>query len=404
VKLAYVMSRLPRVTETFVLHEMLALREQGFEVEVFPLNPGRGLVRHPDVERLDGHVHTHALVSARSLGALALWLVRAPVRTLSACLAALSGTLGGRRSLSRALAVLPKAAWIASRAQYLQIDHVHAHFANDPALVASIVGRLTRAPFSFTAHGSDLHVDPSGLDRVLEEASFAVTVSDDNRRFVARRFGVHLARRLSVLHCGIDLTRFTPVRRVAEGRLRIVCVASLRPVKGHEHLVEACRLLAQRGVDFECDLIGGGPAFAVVDDLIRRAGLGARVHLRGDQPRPRVLAALRTADVAVLTSVQDADGRREGIPFSLMEAMALELPVVASDLSGIPELVTHERDGLLVPPGDAAAVAAALERLARAPDLRRRLGRNGRERIVADFDLETNARELGRLVRGERAA
>lgn len=398
------MSRFPKVTETFVLYEMLALREQGFEIEVFPLIPERASVRHPDVEQLDGHVHQHALVSARTVLSLLHWLVRAPVRTVSACLAALSGTLGGRRNFLRAVAVLPKAAWIASRVRELQLDHVHAHFANHPALAASVVSRLTGVPFSFTAHGSDLHVDPTGLDRVLDEASFAVTVSDYNRRFVARRFGLHAAQRLSVVHCGVDLQRFTPVRRVADGRLRIVCVASLRAVKGHEHLLDACRLLLERGVDFECDLIGSGPTRAALEYQIEQVGLGAHVRLRGDQPRPRVLAALRTADVAVLTSVMDSDGRREGIPVSLMEAMALELPVVASDLSGIPELVTDGHDGLLAPPGDAVAIADALERLARSPGLRRTLGGCGRARIAADFDLAANARELARLVRACHAA
>jgi glycosyltransferase involved in cell wall biosynthesis len=165
-------------------------------------------------------------------------------------------------------------------------------------------------------------------------------------------------------------------------------------VKGQRYLIDACRLLAQRGLDFECRLIGSGPDARALARRIRRAGLASRVQLLGSCTRDEVAAELARADVLAAPSVPTASGRREGIPVVLMEALASEVPVVASRLSGIPELVEDGVEGTLVAPRDAGALASALARLAGDVELRAQLGRAGRRKVLREFDQHANAAAL----------
>jgi glycosyltransferase involved in cell wall biosynthesis len=158
--------------------------------------------------------------------------------------------------------------------------------------------------------------------------------------------------------------------------------------------VDACARLAADGVPFRCRIVGDGPLREPIQERIATRSLTASVELLGARTSDEVRDLLRDADALVLPSVPTADGRREGIPIVLMEAMSSGLAVVASRMAGIPELVEDHVGGLLVEPGDAAALADALMELARDPDLRQRLGRAGRARVLAEFDLDTQARRL----------
>jgi glycosyltransferase involved in cell wall biosynthesis len=284
------------------------------------------------------------------------------------------------------------------------VTHVHCHFANHPATAGLIVHRLTGIPFSFTAHGSDLHRDRRLLREKVHEAERVVAISDYNRRLIGDECGSAAERKVTVLHCGADTSLFNPRARLQRtGRLELACVASLEEVKGHRHLLDACRLLVDRGVEFDCRLVGDGPLRAALETRIAELDLGRHVHLDGPRPRLEVAEILGGADLAVCPSVFTAQGDREGIPVALMEAMATGLAVVASDISGIPELVDDGETGLLVPPGDPRALADAIERLHGDPALRARLGDAARARVEHDFDLRRNAAALAPLLVEEPA-
>jgi glycosyltransferase involved in cell wall biosynthesis len=202
-----------------------------------------------------------------------------------------------------------------------------------------------------------------------------------------------------VIRAGVDTSLFTPHangRRAAGAPLRMLCIGTLHEVKGQGHLVEACRLLAAEGVDATLRLIGDGPDRPELERAIAAAGLSERVVLAGPRTREQVAADLAEADVLVAPSVPTRQGRREGIPVVLMEAMSSGLPVVASGISGIPELVDDGWNGLLVPPGDPQALASALRRLAVNESLRERLGAEGRRTVEREFDVERTADELVR--------
>jgi glycosyltransferase involved in cell wall biosynthesis len=275
------------------------------------------------------------------------------------------------------------------------VDHIHAHFANHPAAAGTIITQLTGIPFSFTAHGSDLHKERRMLRQKVEASAFVAAISQYNQAMIVRECGEHVRGKVHVLHCGIDPAMFVPARHEhREGPLRIITVGSLIEVKGHRHLIEACAILRRRGIDVECTFIGEGKLRRKLEKLANRLGVGTVVRFLGGKPRQEVARMLQESDLAVLTSVQTKDGKREGIPVVLMEAMASGLPVVASWISGVPELVDNGRTGLLVPPRDPGGIANAIERLSRDPALRKEMGAAGREKILREFAVERNARLL----------
>ncbi|CAN5320086.1 glycosyltransferase family 4 protein [soil metagenome] len=393
-KVAYVMSRFPKVSETFVLYEMLAVERRGVTVEVYPLLRERSEVLHPEAVGLVARARYQPFFSWAILSIQIHFLRTVPRAYLGALWALFRGTVGSINFLVGGLGIFPKVVHVARIMAAEDVDHVHCHFANHPALAGFLIHRLTGIPYSFTAHGSDLHVDRRMLCEKVTESAFVVPISEYNRDLIARECGDRHRDKLIVIHCGVDTAVFRPrdpddARE--EGRFRIICVGTLHEVKGQRFLVEACRLLAHEGVDVECRLVGAGADAPALQERIQALGLADRVHLTGERTRPQVAELLRRSDVLVAPSVPTRKGKREGIPVVLMEAMASGVPVVASRISGIPELVEDGVSGLLVPPGEPAALALALGRLHDDEQLRRRLALGGRAKVELEFDVDQSA-------------
>ncbi len=395
---AYTMSRFPKITETFILIEMLELERQGVRVEIFPLIREREPVQHADAQRMVERAHFCRLFSRSVLDAQIYWLLRRPRAYLRAWWRAVRGNLESPKFLSRALVVVPKAAYAARRMVELDVDHLHAHYATHPALLAYVVHLLTGIPYSFTVHAHDLYVERPMLGEKVAAASFVVAISEFNRRMLIDLYGATAEERVIVVHCGIDPALFRPRERREPGELfTIACVASLAGYKGQRYLIDACDVLHQRGVPFQCLLVGEGEDRPHLEAQIRRLGLTDRVRLLGAQPRHNVSELLQQVDALALPSVVMPNGKMEGIPVALMEALAAEIPVVATAISGIPELVRDGETGLLVPERDAAALAEALLRLYTDRDLGRRLASAGRQLVLREFNLEHSVAQLRAL-------
>ncbi|MBW3600171.1 MAG: glycosyltransferase, partial [Planctomycetes bacterium] len=244
----------------------------------------------------------------------------------------------------------------------------------------------------------DLHVDRHMLREKLAEASSVITISAYNKELIVAECGDAAWNKVKVLHCGVDSAVFRRRRDLPNGEgsqpFSMACVGTLYEVKGQTYLIEACRQLRRRGVNFVCHLVGDGPDRERLAAQANDAGVADCIRFHGRLTRDEVAALLQDADVLVAPSVQTRDGRREGIPVVLMEALGSGVPAVASRLSGIPELVIHEETGLLVPQRDAVALADALERLASDPALRRQLGEAGAAKVRSEFDLHKNAAAL----------
>ncbi len=392
------MSAFPRLTETFVLYEIIAVEELGLTVDVYPLRRERTIVVHPEAEHRMDTVRFTPFVSPRIVFSQLWWLQKAPLRYLRTLWDVIRGTWGSLNFFFGGLAIFPKVTHVARAMAADGVGHVHCHFANHPALAGFIVHRLTSIPYSFTAHGSDLLVDRHMLAEKVADAAFVVAISRYNRDLIVRESRPADAVKVKVVHCGVDTNLFAPEAHRRGDELALLCVGRLAAWKGQEHLVDACRLLAERGVSFHCTIAGGAGDRSALVRRIHEAGLADRVEVVGWKTRREVAQLMQRADVVATPSVQVEGGKQEGIPVTLMEAMSTGAAVVASAITGIPELVEDGVNGLLVPPGDPDALAAALARLAADPDLRRRFGTAGREKVLEEFELRANASELVRLI------
>ncbi len=396
--IAYVMSRFPKVSETFILYEILELERLGMRVSVFPLVKQREHVMHAEAHDVVERAQYSKLASKQVLAAQFFWMRRRPQAYLRAWWRALRGNRSSPKFLLRAIAVVPQAAWFARAMQAAGVTHVHAHWATHPALAAYVVHQLTDLPYSFTAHAHDIYVERPMLQEKMRHASFVVTISEYNRRLLQQLYG-STADKTVVIHCGVDPDVFQPrTERSRTAVFTMVCVASLQDYKGHPYLIEACRQLKEQGIAFRCLLVGEGEDRPQLEALIAELGLEADVLLLGQQPRDRVSVLAAEADVMVLPSVTTRSGKQEGIPVALMEALATALTVVATAISGIPELIEDGCTGLLVPERDGTALASALLRLYQDPALGRQLGTAGREKVLREFNLHTNTAALYQLL------
>jgi colanic acid/amylovoran biosynthesis glycosyltransferase len=409
-RLAYLMSRFPKATETFILYEILELERLGHHVEIFPLVREREAVVQPGSAALVKRAHDLRPWSRPVLAAQLHWLRRRPRAYLGSWLGAIRGTIRSPRFLIRAMAAVPIGAAIGRSVVDLDLDHIHAHWATHPTLAAWVASRLSGRPYSFTAHAHDIYVQRAMLDVKIRDARFVVTISEANRRLLSGWYGPTATARVVVIHCGADPAVFAPPGQPAgDGRdaaaaqpdraPALVCVASLQPQKGQLVLIEACAILRDRGRSVRCTLVGEGEERPALEAAVRRLGLGDAVTLAGAQPRDRVASIVAAADIAVQPSIVLSSGKTEGLPVALMEALAAERAVVASRVSGIPELVVDGETGLLVEPGDPTALADAIERLLDDPLLRSTLGRAGRRKVLEEFDLARNTALLAERFR-----
>lgn len=394
-KVAYMMSRFPKLTETFILYEIITLEKQGVSVEIFPLLREYPDTMHKEAQELTDRAHFHPFISTKILSAH-WYFLRKDFRTYFKMIGeVLGGTFGSANFFFGALGILPKTVRFAYEMDRLDVEHVHAHFASHPAIAGLIVNRLTGIPFSFTAHGSDLHVEKKMLGEKIRASHFATTVSFYNKELMVKEGGENSREKIHVVRCGVDTKLFSPSeKKNTDAPFQILCVASFEEVKGHQYLVEACKILNDQNLSFECHLVGYGPLKNNITDLIKSLDLNDKFHVHGGLPRNEVLEMVKNADVFVLPSVPTKQGKREGIPVVLMEAMASGLPVISSRLSGIPELVEHEKSGILVEPRDSDALAKTLIDMMRNPDDRIRMGQAGREKIINEFDLEKNTLKI----------
>ncbi|MEW5989149.1 MAG: glycosyltransferase [Chloroflexota bacterium] len=393
-KIAYLLKMYPRFSETFIVNEILELERQGVDVRIYSL-------RKPD----DGRFHASlARVKAGVVYApqypLAEWrrvytahraLFQADRRRY---LSVLRYTLsrGHQYAIKRFL----QAGVIAEHLLRQPVDAMHAHFASSAARAAMLVNRLTGIPYSFTAHAKDIfhqEVNPDSLRSKIRAARFVITVSDFNQAYLRELMGDQPGE-VRRLYNGIDLSFFRPDATIPRQANLILAVGRLIEKKGFEDLIWACALLAGQGLDFRCDIIGKGDLREKLRELITTLNLEDRVRLVGPKSQDEVLEAYRQAAVFALPCVVGSDGNRDGLPTVLLEAMATGLPVVSTNLTGVPEIISHNEDGLLVPPGDPQALAAALTQLLSDPALRQRLATAGRRKVERDFDVRQNVAVL----------
>ncbi len=404
VRVAYIGATLPTLSETFVSNELLAVRAAGLPVTAVS-------VFRPDADGLEDNLRELAagamvVYSARTwLDAIAE-LVKRPGTGLRTLGIAAWDMLCSRDAATRSRLRVPGQALAAiglcRRLRAAGVTHLHAHMANTPATIAMYAAIHLGVGFSFTGHANDLFVHRTFLPEKLRRARFAACISRWHRALY-QRLAELSDERLPVIRCGVDTSNAADTGDVqpSEG-LRLLSVGRLVPKKGMDVLVRAVAEI-DPAVKLRCEIIGDGPQRGDLARLIQELGVENRVHLLGALPNAAVLDRVRRCDVFVLACRRDSvSGDQDGIPVSLMEAMAASRCVVTTALTPIDELVIDGETGVSVPANDPSSLAEAITRLASDPDLRRRLAMGGRRHVVREFDRVANAQRLIRCILSSR--
>jgi glycosyltransferase involved in cell wall biosynthesis len=401
----YLVRSWPRLSQTFVLNEILAQERLGADLEIFSLSRSGERVVQPQVQVVRAAVHyldaphpggPRGVLSDQALVARTApraYLGTASFAAVRPRLAAGYATCSTLRCLAHAVrlaAVMERARRAGS-----PVSHLHAHFAHDPGLVALLTHRLTGVPFSITAHARDLYqIPPASLRARVAAAAALVTCCAANVDYLRSVLPARDLARLRLVHHGVELGRYTPASPSRTGPVEIVSVGRLVEKKGFPDLLRAFGELQKRAADVRLRIYGDGPLRSELTALRHHLGLDAQVEFAGECDGEEVLRAYRRADVFALTPHVTADGDRDGIPNVIVEAMACGLPVVATAAGGVGEIVHHDVNGLLAPPHDVSAVAGHLAALVTDADRRRRLGEAARRTVQDGFDVEAAAREL----------
>jgi len=405
--LGMILKGYPRISETFISNEIQLLEKLGFAIHLFSMRRPREKFSHASVKEIRAAVDY-----------LPETLVKPLPRLLyhNLCLAAKSpGIYGaalktaGRRFLrtrkSATLKHLLQAGYLVHRLlPERRVTHLHAHFAHSPTSVAMFTSRLSGIPFSFTAHAKDIYTsDPRQIREKIGLARFVVTCTEYNKKHL-RQLCDGSTTPIHRNYHGIDIRLFSAeneTRRMPAPPYRILTIARLTAKKGLPTIYQALRILCDQGISLHHTHIGGGEDRRKIIALIKDLKLESATELLGTQPHQVVLAHYKNADLFVLGCEVAPNGDRDGIPNVLTESMAMGLPVIATNLSGIPELVENEKTGLLVPPGRPDQLAQSMLRLLTDGELRNRVMAAGKQRVVQDFDNRRLIQELARIYRKE---
>jgi len=392
--LGYVLKFFPRLSETFIVTELASLEALGATVHVFSRYHPDEAVPHSALGSLRAEVrHLAPLLQERLWEALEVHcrLARRFGRDHDGAMRLALA----QRCRQEARYWLQSGA-VAEQAVGLGLDCLHGHFATGSASVVRYASRITGIPYSFTAHAKDIYardVNPERLRDLLEDAAFVVTVSDANLEYLRA-----LAPRANVvrLYNGLDLGRFPclPEPPTHETPL-VLSVARLVEKKGLGDLVDALALLRGAGRALRCRLVGTGPLEPELRARVHRSGLDDVVEFVGAASQEEITNLhLPEASVFALPCIVAADGDRDGLPTTLLEAMARGVPVVSTRLPGIPEAVPELEAGLLADPGDAAGLARALSTTLDDREGTIRRARVARRRVETLFDSRANTRRL----------
>lgn len=407
VRIAYIAPQIGALSTTFVYRDIEGLRAQGMEVAVFSVQRPDESVLSEEARPFIGetqYLYDHG--TAAILAAALRQAFHRPgrfMRTLGACLHDLVFAETPRP------ADRPKFLWhflagclLAERLDAAVAMHIHCNFAHTPTGIAMYAALLREIPFSFLCHAHDIFIHATAMREKTARAAFGMCSSRYNLRFLADSKGCDETR-LDVMRTGLDLRRFAlRPRKPFSSPFRFLSVGRLVEKKGFPVFFDALALLAGRGRDFRADVVGGGPMEPVLREQVGRLGLADRIHLAGPQTQERVRRYYDEADAFVLACLEAGNRDMDGTPIVLIEAMALGVPVISTPVSGNPELIANGSSGLLASPGDAEALADAMEQVMDDADLARRLAENARRTIESGFDLESN---IARLVRAiEKAA
>jgi len=388
-RIAYILLWFPKPSETFIFREVMNLWNMGVPIKVFSLYGELTRSLSPEMVSVSGRVERLGIPYAMTApGALVEWwrrdkaLTGEVLRTLS-----LKRWSGLEKTLENLWAFFC-GFHLARRFQEERIEHIHAPWASGPATAAWTASRLSGIPFSFTARAWDIFPPDKGLKDKIRDAAFVRCETGYNVRYLGDLMGGDTSK-LHLTYNGVPLQPKTDATVSMTAPYRLLALGRFVGKKGYDYLLRGCRIVRDRGVEFRLTLAGDGPKARGLKKLAGQLGIDDWVEFPGFVPYDRVTELFGASDVFLMPSVVDRSGDRDGIPTVIMEALMHRVPVIATDVSGISEVIENRRTGLLIPEKDANAIADAIMEMISSRDRALDLAETGRIKVKAQFDPET---------------
>jgi len=391
-RVAYLANPYPAISHTFIFREIQSLRQSG--LEVFPVS----IDRSKDLNKMTPE-EQHEAEGVKVLKDVQFWeamlalfrvFIRSPIGFSRMLHMTIKLIWHGPKSAVKAFGYLAETILFLDWIEEKDIDHIHEHFANPTAFIAMLANRYKNWGYSISVHGPDVfyQVDESMLTEKIKRARFVRCISHYCRSQLWRLVPVNMWKKFHIVHCGVNPEVFRPVERVENAVPQILCVGRLTSAKGQHILLDALHLVKEQGHKFRLTFVGDGEDRQSLENKVNELNLSEEVRLTGALGQERVMDHYRSADLFVLPSFA------EGVPVVLMEAMAQEIPVISTRITGIPELIEHEKTGLLVTPGNTGELAEAIVRVLEDSSLGEKLGTEGRKAVLSEFNQSENYQYL----------
>jgi glycosyltransferase involved in cell wall biosynthesis len=376
-RITYVLGSFPSEIESFVFNELKELTKLGFNITVFSVY-GKPLHNDDNLEWISRTIYAEPLYSIKIVFSHLYFIFTKPKTYYSVLM---------KYQSFRGKKVFLKSVYFARQVIKRNIKHIHAHFAWAATDAARLICKLTGITYSLTAHQSDInrHADDNLYEKI-KEAKFIFTCTKGNKEYLGDKFGKDIYNKTTAIYHGVNTDKFKPDVKSESTEIDVLSIGSLIKVKGFDYLIKACGSLRSRGFYLKCLIVGKGAEKEYLEELIMRLDLQDTVEIRDSVPYDMVNEFYKNAKVFVLPAAV-IDGAPHGVPNVLVEAMAMGLPVISTNVPDIPELIENGMDGILVREKDAEALADAIENLVKCNDKRISLGKMGREKIQKDFDI-----------------
>ncbi len=399
-KIAYITAQSPwGKGETFILEEMLEIKQQGHDLTIIPRNPS-GYIYHYKGKKLKySSVHL-PVINLRMFIFFIYFLILSKKRMIKVILNIIKHSKS-IRILLKNLLIVPKSVYLSRIIMDNKIEHIHAHWGSTTATMAYIIHQLTNIPWSFTLHRWDIK-ENNMLEEKVRSAKFVRCISRSGEEELFNIIKKTYKKKIYIIHMGVKVPEKVKITKSNSGLFIIATPANLLEVKGHEYLIEACKILLVRGIyNFNCIFFGEGPLRRRLEDIIKKEHLTEYIKMPGAIPHERLMNMYKNGeiDMVVIPSINTPDGEHEGIPVSLMEAMAYGIPVVSTNTGGISELI-GDGSGVMVREKDSMALANAIEKLLIDKQFRNAMKKKERLKVKRDFDVLKNTRTLIDMFKG----
>lgn len=392
-KIAYILSQFPETHETFILREIIELKNNNIDLALFSLKKCKDKVIHPQAQEYLRKIHYSSLISLRIIGALFYFTWHKPIECIQLFHYLIRLNFSSLGFLIKSLAIVPISLYYAKLMRDLHITHIHAHWATIPTTSAVIISEILGIPFSFTAHAWDIFLKNPMLEEKVHRAEFVATCTGYNKKYLDSLLGQKENNKIFLNYHGIDFDTLPEIRKDLDNNL-ILSIGRLCEQKGFPYLIEACSMLRNKGHQFRCVIIGEGPDRNALTAQINELGLQEYVFLDGMKPQSYIFEMFNKARTFVLPCVISKNGDRDGIPNVMIEALAMYTPVISTTVSGVPEIIIDHVTGLAVESRNSTRLAGAIIEMLNNPDKCQIYAENGRKLVEEKFDIKKNVREL----------